>query len=576
MANNLPTIKPSLNLQFANTNAIPPDVTFTRASTSGGYYDGRTVVKAEENLYINSVWAGAVTGNPGTMPTSWTSVLSGLITVSGSAIQFTALTGSRTAIAQNIIVLAGDVLTFSMDVSAATGTGTDALAIFEVVSGAVLSGSTKILVSDGAGRKTCSTTVTTGGTIRVRVGASVEVNATTDCVATLTSPQIEKRSFATAYTPTTTQQITNYIPKMLFAATNVPVIDHNPATGERLGLAIWEARTNLLLYSQEFDNAYWTKTNISASASQIIAPDGTLTADSITEDTASGFHILQRLFTTTAVIYSLTIFAKAGTRNWFQLRITDGTNLHAGFFNLSTGVVGTVTSGVVAAITPVGNGWYRCSITPPSAVLASASGYMQYGLGSADNTPNYTGNGTGKIYIWGAQLEVGSFATPYIPTVASTVARSADAAVMTGVNFTRWFNNAQGCLVIDAVSVNAGSSTATITALGSADANNRILVISRTSGVTGSFASATANGSTQAELNGTHAASNKVAVSYAVNDYKGCLNGGAVSTDTTALVPVLNTLTIGATVGTVFSGYYKSIQYYPIALTSAQLQAVTA
>jgi hypothetical protein len=332
----------------------------------------------------------------------------------------------------------------------------------------------------------------------------------------------------------------------------------------------------LLLRSEEFDNAYWEKTNVSASANQTIAPDGTLTADLITENTASGFHVVQRAFTTSAVIYSITIFAKAGTRNWLQLRISDGTNLHAAFFNLSTGAVGTVTASAVATITSIGNGWYRCSVTPPSAVLASASGYMQYAFGSADNTPNYTGNGTGNMFIWGAQAEAGAFATPYIPTVASQITRLADSAVMTGANFSSWFNPEQGCLLIDAVSVNAGSSTATITALGSADANNRILAVSRRVGVTGSFSSTTANGSSQMEFNGTHAASNKAAVSYAFNDYKGCLNGGSVSTDTTALVPVVNTLTIGSTVGTVFSGYYKRLTYYPQALTSANLQAVTA
>jgi hypothetical protein len=75
------------------------------------------------------------------------------------------------------------------------------------------------------------------------------------------------------------------------AATNVPRFAHDPVTGEGLGLLIEEARTNLLLYSEQSDNAAWGKTNILTTANAVIAPDGTLTADKIYENsTASVQH----------------------------------------------------------------------------------------------------------------------------------------------------------------------------------------------------------------------------------------------------------------------------------------------
>jgi hypothetical protein len=409
-----------------------------------------------------------------------------------------------------------------------------------VVSGAVLSGSTTIVVSGGTGRKTASTTVTTGGTIRVRIGASVSVNATTDCVATLKAPQIEKRSFATAYTATTTQTITRYQRQLKTAAANDWPREFDPVTGECLGRSVWESRTNRCLYSEEFDNAAWVKTNVTVAANQTIAPDGTLTADQLTASAANG-----------TTIQDLGVVASAAKTGSLYLKRYTGTG------NIDI----TMDGGATYTTVTLTSAWTRFTLTQTVA-------NEDFGIRIVTSGDS--------VFAWAGSVETGAFATPYIPTVAAQVTRVADSATMTGTNFSQWFNPEQGCLFIDAVSVNAGSSTATITALGSADANNRILANSRTVGVTGSFSLAVANGSTQAEFNGTHAASNKAAVSYAFNDYKGCLNGGTVSTDTTALVPVVNTLTIGSTVGTVFSGYYKRITYYPQALTSANLQAVTA
>jgi hypothetical protein len=192
-----------------------------------------------------------------------------------------------------------------------------------------------------------------------------------------------------------------------------------------------------------------------------------------------------------------------------------------------------------------------------------------------------TGDGTSGIYIWGAQLEAGAFATPYIPTVASTVARSADVAVMTGANFSRWFNAAQGSFVVDAFVRSTPTASRFALVVSDGTGNNRIGMATRISTTTTGLQVIT-GGSTVAACAVTVSAdaSYKFAGSYAVNDFNAAVGGALATQDTVGVVPVVTSMTIGSNqagdAATVLNGYIKSLSYYPIALTSAQLQAVTA
>jgi hypothetical protein len=498
MANNFPTIRPSLNMNFAGTGVLPPDVTFTRASSSGGYYDGVTVSKAEENLLLNSA----------------------------------------TLVTQNVTTRA-EAYTLSF-----TGTGTVTL------SGTSTAGP---LVGTGVADRVTLTFTPTAGTLTLTATGSV------------TLAQLEARSSVTAYTPTTTQPITNYIPKLLFAPANVPVFDHNPTTGEALGLSVWEARTNLLLRSQEFDDAYWTKTRSSISADQIIAPDGTLTADKLVEDTSTNTHVLQRSISLGGSVdssaYTISFYVKASERSFLQAYDNGQSASGATVFDLSTGAV---TSGT-GTITSVGNGWYKCAIYPLKD--SSTTAILVFVLQSDAGTSSYLGDGTSGIYIWGAQLEAGALATPYIPTVASTVARSADVAVMTGANFSRWYRQDEGTFVVEAEGYINGQS---MVVAQNTSLSNYIDIAWRSAGVTAPFVNFVKDSVTQASLTDLSAGDNVVAVSYAFNDFKGSINGRTAITDTSGSVPVVDQLKIYAPCA------IKSIAYYPKALTTAQLEAVTA
>jgi hypothetical protein len=203
------------------------------------------------------------------------------------------------------------------------------------------------------------------------------------------------------------------------AASNEARFDHNPITGESLGLLIEEQRTNLLSYSENFDNAAWAKVRSSVTANATTAPDGTTTADKLVEDTtASNTHLVEQVaVTTSGASYTLSVYAKAGERTKFVLSI---------YTNAATAVSFDLTavtaSNASGTITPCANGWYRCSLTFTSG--ATGNGWYDVILQNASAAYTYTGDGTSGIYIWGAQLEQGAFATSYIPSADSFTSRA--------------------------------------------------------------------------------------------------------------------------------------------------------
>jgi hypothetical protein len=363
------------------------------------------------------------------------------------------------------------------------------------------------------------------------------------------------------------------VPVLLSAANNVARFDHNPVTGESLGLLIEEQRTNLLTYSEQFDNAAWTKTRSSITANTIVAPDGTLTGDKLVEDTtASNTHVTNQVFSFSTGSYVYSIYAKAGERTFLQ-PVRSGTNIDAftHIFNLTTGTA----SGTGATIVAVGNGWYRC--IGVINVNTAHSGSILFGLNNG-TTITYTGDGYSGIYIWGAQLEAGAFPTSYIPTVASQVTRSADAASMTGANFSSWYNAAEGTLYAE------GSVGYTVpatffpylAALNDGASNNRIDV----GYVTTSVASfeVTANAVSQVAIfqSASGLALRKVAGGYKTNDFAASTNGLAASTDTSGVLPSVDRLRIGDRAGaSTLNGHIRKIAYYPKRLANAELQGLT-
>lgn len=173
---------------------------------------------------------------------------------------------------------------------------------------------------------------------------------------------------------------------------------------------------NLLQRSNEFDNAYWTKQGATVVANTVatIDPLGGNTAEKLVESVGGSEH---RIYSpqigsgTTAMVW--TTYAKAAERAWVSLRSDTGTRVAN--FNVSSGVVGTTGgAGVTSSIESVGNGWYRCVMR---ASATNANERITINIGDADtgvsNGYSYVGDGTSGIYVWGAQVELGTVATAY-------------------------------------------------------------------------------------------------------------------------------------------------------------------
>jgi hypothetical protein len=581
------SVRPSLLLDFANTKTLDPRITFTRASTAT-FYDGKTVAKAEENLvtfseqFDNAAWLKfntTVSTNATTSPDGTTTAELAYPTSTGASrsVYRSAMTsGSQYVI--SVYAKAGGLNHLCFYDETGSGVGKVWFNLSTGAVGTVASGYTASIVDAGNGWYRCIVVRTATGAFVLFGGTDADNLSTSTTSGTngvfLWGAQVEQRSSVTAYTATTTAPITNYIPALQSAASGVARFEHNPVTGESLGLEIEEQRTNLVTASEDANTYFSFKSNMSVSSNVAISPNGTLTADTAIPSSGSSSKIIANIGVTfSAQAHTATIFAKSNGYNWISLGFYDGAASYHSWFNLDSGTVGTSESGNTASIQAVGNGWYRCSIT--RTLPSTASGQYRIYVTNADNTSTFNANGFSGIYLWGAQVEAGAFATSYIPTVASQVTRSPDYAIMTGTNFSSWYRADEGTLYGEAASLVVSSGYSPIYTVSDGTNNNRIATYF---GPDIHFFVAS-NNSAQANLDGGVTAQgvySKIAGAYKVNDFAVSLSGGTVATDTSGVLPIVNRFNIGAD-GTGASGgaLLKKLAYYPRRLSNAELVSLS-
>jgi hypothetical protein len=181
--------------------------------------------------------------------------------------------------------------------------------------------------------------------------------------------------------------------------------------------------TNLLTYSEAFDDAAWTKSNSTITANTVVAPDGALTGDALIENTATAEHYVQQAYSVgTNAAHSFSVLVKAAGRTvvrLFALGTSFGGVAQAFIFDLSaiTATSGNGTS--TGSITSVGNGWFRCVMNMP--ITSSTGALTLRVLPQSGASSSYTGDGTSGLFIWGAQLNTGATPAPYLKTVANAV-----------------------------------------------------------------------------------------------------------------------------------------------------------
>jgi len=206
--------------------------------------------------------------------------------------------------------------------------------------------------------------------------------------------------------------------------------DYDPVTGEYKGWLIEESRTNLLTYSEDFDDAVWTKSITTISSNAVTAPDGTLTADKLIPSTGSGTKYIAKIITISAsTYYTISLFVKSGDFNYMWLGGESsiwGTII--AYFDLANlTIISTGPDAIDAKITPHKNGWARIELTVLSDADGGTGSAITLGPSNSGTSQTVTGDGTSGIYIWGAQLEQGSFPTSYIPSTQTFTSRASSA-----------------------------------------------------------------------------------------------------------------------------------------------------
>lgn len=598
LSSNFPNLRPSLLLDFANRKRLDPRITFVRATTAT-YYNGETFAKAEENLVLqsqtfNTTWAAtraSVTADSTTAPDGTTTADTLIEDLSAAnvhqitqAVALGTTTGTASIHVKNysgtrLIVFAIDDGTSANRASVTVNPANGSIFSAAATAGTFTSASATVTTVGTFYRIALTGT---GNIQRFRVSlADATGNTSYDGDGTsgvyLWGAQLEQRSSVTAYTVTTTQPVTNYIPQLMTAAANVARFDHNPVTGTSLGLLIEEARTNELQYSQEFNNAYWGTSNTTVQPNVIVAPDGTLTGDKLVVNAAFGSSYISKTGLVSGV-KTASFYVKAAEYTRIFCFIAGAVDIGASF-NLTTQVV-TNIGNATGSMQSVGNGWFRCN------VYSSTAGTIFYLY--PNSSGGFTGDGYSGIYIWGAQLEVGAFATSYIPTAGATATRNADDASMTGTGFTSWYNFAEGTFYYEAAKAQGGNVYNNLLIVRNSNTainerNPDVAIGTGTGGGAGVFRiEYLTNNVTQASLgDGVSFAANtfyRGATSYIVNNFASAINGGTLNTDTSGQVSnTVNIMQIGSRQsGAQLGGTIKKIAYYPERLTDAQIQSLTS
>ena len=347
---------------------------------------------------------------------------------------------------------------------------------------------------------------------------------------------------------------------------NYPLLDGTVQTCPHLLLE--SQRTNVVPYSESFSNVAWGKQAITISQNVGISPDGTLNADKIIPSAVSTTHQIYDLSLISSQVCATSVFAKADGINTFE--ILDGASATNGAaFDLSNGTFTNKGSGI-GSMEYYGNGWYRC------ISVATTTGFRIYCPSSAGTA---TGDGTSGVYLWGAQLEEGSYPTSYIVSNSGS-ATTRIAEVCNGSGNASTFNDSEGVLMAqisalkDPVDFNNW-----LTITGGTAANSVGIVFETTGAAT---ARIEVGGVGQAYLTTQVDYSNliKVAFKYKENDFAWWVNGIEVATDLSGVTFPSNTLntfqfSYGAG-GNNWVGKTKQLQYFDSALTDSELETLTS
>ena len=216
---------------------------------------------------------------------------------------------------------------------------------------------------------------------------------------------------------------------MRFATVDQPRFDHDPLTGEPLGILHEPARRNRCVRATDFSTVWTALAAVYERTDNAgLSPDGKNELAKFQVDTAGGttsnFGVFQSI-TVAAGDVTKSIHAKPDQTDWIAIRSVNydvGVNGFT-YFNVRTGVIGTVAAGITAKIHKAKHGLYRCVA---SFNTVATAGQFRIYIAAGDGDVSITRDGKTSVFLWGGQSEDGDFVTSLIPTVATVQDRGDD------------------------------------------------------------------------------------------------------------------------------------------------------
>jgi len=332
---------------------------------------------------------------------------------------------------------------------------------------------------------------------------------------------------------------------------NVPRIDY---TGGGCGSLLLEKQsTNLITYSEAFDNAAWNKSGASVVSGKL-SPSGDTNAFKLVENTANSLHFIESINIGGTGVKTFTIFVNAKEVSKIAIRDAFATGAYTSF-DLATGSVITefISNGTISQY---GNDFYRISITQPS--YTGNSRYQIFLLPDSyiggSILGGYLGDGVSGLDIYGAQAEISSYSTSLINTAGATATRIADTASKTGIS--SLIGQTEGTMFVETTLQNIFDNKTLLRMGQSASfSNSHILQVINQK----VYAESYVGGANQALIFTTAFSDGdkvKIGYAYKANDYVLYVNGVQIGTDTSASVP--------SSVGTLYVGNIAATEQHPI------------
>lgn len=564
----------TLSLDFT-TGVLDPRLTLTR-STNATFINSQGYVQfADANMFINSAWTDA-----NNTPTGWT-----LGTGTGSVSRSNETRTLTCSVQQywwyqQPASKSGLTYSVSVEVTAVSGT--------ILYGDIILAGSSTTIAwyKDGVKQDTGSSTQVTTGVITLiftansdntilRLGLGSAGTNVTGSV-TLRYPQFQQGQVPLrSYYENTSTSVARF---------DSARFDYDPTTLTPRGLLIEGSASNLVKYSQDLNQVSGVNQWYGAAFNTPTVPGspptdpfgGTTSSWKLVATAGSAYHVWRFSATYTAADYTFSFWARAA--EYDRIVISDVGSGRGGcrFVLTGNGTATVIAGGVTPTnprITPYPGGWYRCEVTMTMTAALYGIGIAGYPSATTPDAfgASYNADGTSGVFATAVQAELGSGASSYIPTGASQGSRAADSCVMTGTNFSSWFNESEGTFIAQFQTQHQGntSSAAYLLALDSS-ASKRLIYLNTTLDTASTFDGILVI-SAVGDVTGVLA---KVASAYNSSERALVANGGAVATGSVAVgYSSATSLGIGLLAS---NSTFKKIKFFPTRLSNSQLQVLTA